>query len=119
MIKHFAPNSPINFNMDFEKAAINAALLVFQCEISLSFFRFSQSCRRRVQIFGLVKQWYYEKFRLSFKKMQALAFLSERDVVRGFENFKINAPNNFKPILTWLENNYFGKKKIIHRPFVW
>jgi hypothetical protein len=42
-------------------------------------------CGYGFQFHGLVKSWYCEKFRLSFKKMQALAFLPINDVPKGFE----------------------------------
>jgi hypothetical protein len=85
MLKKIVPNAPETFNMDFEKAANNAARKIFKCFIHLCFFHFSQSGWRRVQINGLVKAWYEDDFRLSFKKIQALAFLPVHDVVEGFE----------------------------------
>jgi hypothetical protein len=68
-----------------KKSANNAARKIFKCFIHLCFFHFSQSGWRRVQINGLVKAWYEDDFRLSFKKIQALAFLPVHDVIEGFE----------------------------------
>jgi hypothetical protein len=45
----------------------------FLFEILLCFFHFSHSGLRRVQYHGLVREWYDDKFRISFKTMQALA----------------------------------------------
>ena len=85
LLKKHVPNSPETFNMDFEKAAMNAAWKVFKCLICLCFFHFFQSGWRRVQFHGLVKSWYCDKFRFSFRKMQALAFLPINEVPQGFE----------------------------------
>jgi hypothetical protein len=84
MLKKFVPNAPETFNMDFEIAANNAARKIFKIFIHLCFFHFSQSGWRRVQINGLVKACYEDDFRLSFKKIQALAFLAVHYVVEGF-----------------------------------
>jgi hypothetical protein len=48
---------------------------------------------------------------MSFKTMQALAYLPVDDVITGFELLSSEAPPKFKPILSWLENNYIGKFK--------
>ena len=111
MVKHNLKNKVETFNMDFEKAAMNAAEKTFLCEILLCFFYFLQSGFRRVQYHGLVREWHDEQFRMSFKTMQALAYLPVDDVITGFELLSSEAPTKFKPILSWLENNYIGKFK--------
>ena len=73
MVRSYIKTSPNSINMDFEKAAMNAATSVFKCQIYGCFFHLSQSFWRRVQHLGLTKHWYCIDFRLSFKKMQALA----------------------------------------------
>ena len=85
---------------------MNAALSVFKCKIYGCYFHFSQSLWRRVQLLGLTKNWYNPSFRLSFKKIQALAFLPETDVIKGFEIIKNECPSTFKPMITYLENNF-------------
>ena len=111
MIKSYLKILPESINMDFEKAAMNAAKLVFKCKIYGCFFHLSQSFWRRVQKLGLVKKWYSSEFRNSFKKMQALAFLPVKDTVEGFEILKNSCPPSFNPLLVYLENNYIGKLK--------
>ena len=111
MIKAHLTNNPSFFNMDFEKAAMNAATLVFKCEIHGCNFHFSQNGFRRVQHHGLVKLWFKDAFRMTFKKVQALAYLPPKDVLKGFNIIEKESPKAFQPVLTWLENNYIGKLK--------
>ena len=111
MVNHNLKNKVSTFNMDFEKATMNAAIAIFKCDICLCFFHFSQSGFRQVQLHGLTREWYDERFRFSFKMMQALAYIPVDDVVSGFEYLTSQAPPRYGIILKWLENNYIGKLK--------
>jgi hypothetical protein len=111
MVNHNLKNKVSTFNMDFEKATMNAALKVFCCDICLCFFHFSHSGFRQVQHNGLTREWYDEKFRFSFKLTQALAYLPVDDVVTGFEYLTSQAPPKFGVLIKWLENNCIGKFK--------
>ncbi|CAF0828461.1 unnamed protein product [Brachionus calyciflorus] len=106
---------PSSINMDFEIAAINAAKSVFSCKIHGCFFHLSQSLWRQVQTRGLVKNWYEENFRLSFKRIQALAFIPLKDVYEGFEYVKSISPQNLNPIISYFESNYVGRLKMGNR----
>jgi hypothetical protein len=70
-----------------------------------------QSIWRRIQTTGLVKKWFDEDFRLSFRRLQALAFIPICDIPEAFNYIKQNAPSSFNSILIYFENNYIGKFK--------
>ncbi|CAF0877868.1 unnamed protein product, partial [Brachionus calyciflorus] len=112
MIKSYINKPPKSINMDFEKAAINAAVLVFKCKIHACFFHLSQSLFRRVQTKGLIRDFALnEEFRYSFKLVQALAFLPVKDVIEGFKLIQKQCPESFEPILIYFEQVYIGKLK--------
>jgi len=85
MIKSYIKVLPESICMDFEKASINAARLVYLCKKFGCLIHLSQSFWRRVQHHSLVRCWYLPQFRICFKKMKALAFLPKEDVVTDFE----------------------------------
>ena len=84
--------------------------MVFKCEIYGCYFHLSQSFWRRIQSDGL-KKWYDPNLRLTYRKVQALAFLPIDDVIAGFDLVKAEALGSVKSFLTYVENNYIGKVK--------
>jgi hypothetical protein len=50
-----------------------------------------------------------DEFRMSYKYMQALAFLPEDDVIDSFILVQQKSGEKFKPILDYLEDYYIGK----------
>ena len=48
---------------------------------------------------------------MAFKKLQALAFVPIRDVIKSFELLENSSPKTFKPMLKYFLNNYIGKFK--------
>lgn len=112
MVKSFITNDPKSINMDFEKAAMNSAQMIFRCKIYGCFFHLSQSIFRRVQNKGYVAEYALnDEFRHSFKLIQALAFLPPKDVVTGFNQIKKSSPESFECILNYFERFYIGKLK--------
>ncbi|CAF0985761.1 unnamed protein product [Brachionus calyciflorus] len=111
MVKSNLNNSPNSINMDFEKAAMNAAQEIFKCKIHGCFFHLSQSLFRRVQRNSLKEYSLNDKFRYSFKLVQSLAFLPIQDVVTGFKLIQKQCPKSFEPILNYFESVYIGKLK--------
>lgn len=108
MILKLITKKPNSVNCDFELAAINAARLVFECEIYGCFFHLSQSFWRRIQQDGL-KNWFKDdKLRITFRKTQALAFVPVEDVKECFKMIKDDAPRTATSFLTYIENNYVG-----------
>ena len=110
MIDNLISKRSKSVNCDFELAAINAAKLVFVCDIYGCYFHLSQSFWKRIQQGGL-KSWFKdEKLRLTFRKTQALAFVKEEDVRACFQLIKDEAPKSAKSFLTYIENNYVGSE---------
>ncbi|CAF0995330.1 unnamed protein product, partial [Brachionus calyciflorus] len=102
---------PNSINVDFEIAAINAIKQVFNCKVNACYFRLCQSVWRRIQTTGLVKSWFDENFRLSFRRLQALSFIPEADISKALDIIRKNSPNDFLSILNYFENNYIGSKE--------
>lgn len=78
--------NPKNITIDFEMAAINSFLEVFESTVIYGcFFHFCQAIWRKIQEIGLQK-WYKESTENSnlIKKFNALAYLPESDVKTGF-----------------------------------
>ncbi|RNA08126.1 NADPH-dependent aldehyde reductase ARI1-like isoform X1, partial [Brachionus plicatilis] len=68
MVRSFITNDPKSVNMDFEKAAMNSAQMIFGCKIYGCFFHLSQLIFRGVQNKGYVAEYALnDKFRHSFK----------------------------------------------------
>ena len=107
MIKNLITSNPVSVNCDFEIAAINALKLVFQCKIYGCYFHFDQSFWRRVQT-KKSELWYDQKFRETFRQIQALAFIPCCDVFQGFEIIKRNSSNNAIFFINYVQNNYIG-----------
>ena len=110
MILTHLTKKPTSVNCDFEIAAINGLKMVFGCKIYGCYFHLCQSFWRKIQTDGL-KKWFSLDVRMTFRKIKALAFLPEADVVAGFESIKNSAPSNTKSFITYIENNYIGKIK--------
>ncbi|CAF1060993.1 unnamed protein product [Brachionus calyciflorus] len=111
VINELVTISPNSINLDFEIAAINAIKIVFKCKVYACYFHLCQSLWRRVQSSGQVKRWFDENFRVSFRRLQALAFIPVCDIIEGFEYIKQTAPCCFSNILNYFENNYIGHVK--------
>ena len=111
VINELVTISPNSINLDFEIAAINAIKIVFKCKVYACYFHLCQSLWRRVQSSGQVKRWFDENFRVSFRRLQALAFIPVCDIIEGFEYIKQTAPCSFSNILHYFENNYIGHVK--------
>ncbi|CAF1065902.1 unnamed protein product [Brachionus calyciflorus] len=79
--------------------------------INACYFHLCQSVWRRIQTTGLVKSWFDENFRLSFRRLQALAFIPEADISKALDIIRKNSPNDFLSILNYFENNFIGSKE--------
>ncbi|CAF0918334.1 unnamed protein product [Brachionus calyciflorus] len=113
MILSLVKVHPNSLNIDFEKAVICAANKVFpNCLIYGCFFHLSQSFLRKVQKKGLINEYYSDDlFRKSYRMMQSLAYLPEKDMIEGFLFLSKSSPSSFKPMLNYLEKNYIGLLK--------
>jgi hypothetical protein len=113
MVKSSVTKSPLSINIDYEKAVMNAASLVFgdECKINGCFFHFSQSLFRRIQTHGMLKDYYNPQFRKTFKLIQALAYLPPGSVIKGFGLIKSQAPSSSRSLLDYFENTYIGRCK--------
>ncbi|RMZ96587.1 hypothetical protein BpHYR1_017597 [Brachionus plicatilis] len=100
---------PNSMNVDFEMAAINAIKLIFKCKVNACYFHLCQSIWRKIQKTGLVKNWFDDKFRLSFRRLQALVFIPISDVHLALDYIKQNSSNSFSTILDYFEKNYIGR----------
>lgn len=111
LIKKHVTNNPRFVNCDFEKAAINAFKKVFQCEeIHGCFFHLSQAWYRRIQ--SKIKEWNKnENFRITYRKLQALAFLPVDDVSDGFKLISKKYPSELSDLVSYIEKNYIGNDK--------
>ena len=109
MIKNAIQVKPRAINMDFEKATMNAAITIFECQIFGCFFHLSQNFFKKVQEKNMIDYTEDNEFRLFYKYLQALAFLPESDVIEGFLFIKIKASIKLEPILLYLETYYIGK----------
>jgi hypothetical protein len=93
-----------------ELAVVNALHQVFGrgVKIFFCFFHFSQALFRRVQKKSLV-HWRDRMFKLSFKRLQALAFVPVKFVVKAFEFIKKEAPKSFDYMISYFERTYIGE----------
>ncbi|KAL4135943.1 hypothetical protein QTP88_007520 [Uroleucon formosanum] len=97
---------PLNFNLDFEVAVINAAKLIFGNDISIRgcFYHLCQSTYREVQELGLSNRYQEnEGFRLFCAMIDSLAFLPLNKVKEGMEYLKQNIPNEADDLLIYFE----------------
>lgn len=77
-------SQPHSLNVDFEKAVFNATREVWdKCNIYGCFFYLSQSFLRKIQSKYITIYKSDAKFRESYRLMQALAYLPEKDVIDG------------------------------------
>jgi len=93
---------PLNFNLDFELAVINAAKLVFGNHINIKgcFYHLCQSTYRKVQELGLSQRYQKdESFRMFCAMIDSLAFLPLNKVQEGMECLKQNIPNKADDLL--------------------
>ena len=101
--KNFRPDS---MSTDFEMGAINGFIEVFQMNISNMtgcFFHLSQILWRYVVEYGL-KNFYthHDKMRKCYRLTQALAFVTENDVIRGLnyiEKYYLSKCPKHEPII--------------------
>lgn len=100
---------------DFERGMITAFQREFpESRHSGCFFHLSQNIWKRVQNNGLVQKFkassgiYFEHY----KRIQALAFLPPAEIPKGFEILLKELPEDFLPIVSYLEEYYvLGRKK--------
>ncbi|KAL4126931.1 hypothetical protein QTP88_011129 [Uroleucon formosanum] len=100
---------PLNFNLDFELAVINAAKLIFGNDINIRgcFYHLCQSTYRKVQELGLSNTYQEnEGFRLFCAMIDSLAFLPLNKVKEGMEYLKQNIPNKADDLLIYFEAYY-------------
>jgi len=79
---------PLNFNLDFELAVINAAKIIFGNDINIRgcFYHLCQSTYRKVQALGLSNRYQEDEgFRLFCAMIDSLAFLPLNKVKEGME----------------------------------
>lgn len=82
--------NPKMIMVDFERAAMNAAELIFEdVEVNGCFFHFCQCLFRQIQANGLQKIYSEDsEFAVNIRCLAALAFVPEEDVVQQFEALK-------------------------------
>ncbi|RNA23005.1 hypothetical protein BpHYR1_015002 [Brachionus plicatilis] len=100
---------PNSMNVDSEIAPIIAIKLIFKCKVNACYLHLCQSIWRKIQKTGLVKNWFDDKFRLSFRRLQALVFILISDVYLSQDSNKQNSSNSFSTILNYFEKNYIGR----------
>ena len=105
-------NEELQIHIDFEKAIINAILLVLpSAKIMHCLFHLGQSVFRKVQSLGLTSEYRNsESFRTNVRMLVALAFVEPEKVVDIFN--KISEGFDNTEILTYFENTYIQGKVI-------
>ncbi|KAL4148891.1 hypothetical protein QTP88_003035 [Uroleucon formosanum] len=101
---------PLNFNLDFELAVINAAKLIFGNDINIRgcFYHLCQSTYRKVQELGLSNRYQNKsiRFRLFCTMIDSLDFLPLNKVKEGMEYLKQNISNEADDLLIYFEAYY-------------
>jgi hypothetical protein len=109
---------PTHFTHDFEKAPINAIRRVFGPNVKINgcLFHFMQALWRNMQKLGLAAKYSSNKqVRTTFRYLRCLPFLPVKDVIPAFVKISEQAPSIFKPMLTYFESTYIGKR-VKNRP---
>uniref|UniRef100_A0A5S6QNH7 FLYWCH-type domain-containing protein n=1 Tax=Trichuris muris TaxID=70415 RepID=A0A5S6QNH7_TRIMR len=99
-----------SISMDFERAAMNAAVAVFpRAEISGCFFHLMRNMKKHLSLLGLMPRYNRDgEFALAARMIIAIAFVPEDHVDRMFEQLVREAPRDLWPVLDWFEHNYIG-----------
>ena len=117
MIKEKLNNTPRSLNADYELAVINSTKKSSNKSLKISgcFFHLSQALYRKTRKLCTEKDWQNPDFDLSFKRVQALAFLPPVNVIEAFEYVTLTSPSSFIKVLRNFERTYVGKMKTIKK----
>ena len=110
---------PQSINIDYERAAIGAAEIVYPNSNKRGcFFHLSQNVYRHVQQNGLSQLYLRdEDFRTNIRMVSALAFVPREDIVARFEDLSQHCSPQEIPILDYFETNYVGElRRGLRRP---
>lgn len=116
-VKKLKPNlSPQTVMLDFEKASVNAFHSSFpSIEIRGCFFHFSQSLWRKIQSAGLQTRYSEDAdFSLEIRKLAALAFVPEVDVIDCFNiimdsDFFTENEATLSTVVDYFEDTWIGR----------
>ena len=117
-IKIIAPQAaPVSIMVDFEKAAMNAALREFQgVQVKGCFFHLSQNVYRHVQDSGQQRRYLDDlDFSLGVRMISALAFVPVDKIVESFEALQQHLGADFDDALDYFEDNYIGRQRRTNR----
>jgi hypothetical protein len=110
MLSEYIMKEPTYISSDFELAVLNSIKIVFpDAKINGCYFHLVQNFWKHVKSEKLESEYAgNNNFRQAFKQLQALSFVPETDTVCAFNYLKSIACHEFRPILTYFEENYIG-----------
>ncbi|XP_022169656.1 uncharacterized protein LOC111033288 [Myzus persicae] len=106
--------SPKSIMFDFEKGAMNAAKCIFpSVDIKGCFFHLCQSIWRHIQSSGLQSKYSNDSdFALNLRKLAALAYIPENDVVSAFETLvesQFYQQEMLSNLIDYFEDTWIGR----------
>jgi hypothetical protein len=118
--------NPSSIMTDFEKASINAFKITFPNASNRGcFFHFCQCIYKKLQQCNGLKKKYAQdsEFAMQIRKLAALAYVPETDVITSFENLiesQYYAENEelIQPLLDYFEDTWIGRfnRRHVRRP---
>ena len=115
---HLNGNVPTDILFDFERAAINAAEIVFPgINVHGCFFHLSRNIWKKIQRCGLAALYENDdEFSLMMRMIAALAFVPIADVPQAFYDLEVEIRNNFNQngidaVLDYFEDTYVGRQR--------
>jgi len=111
LIKTICPLfNPTSISLDIEMAVMNSVRQAFpRAEPHGCLFHLTKSMRRQLSENGLLQCYSAEpQFALHARMIVALAFVPIHNLNDAFDALSNELPNELRPILNWLEDNYIG-----------
>lgn len=113
-IERFGGNSPVTIMFDFERAAINAAQIIFdETEVNCCFFHLSSNIWKHIQAHGLKERYVNDQdFAIHMRMLAALAFVPIDNVIESFDLLSDQIRHQYaeaEQILDYFEDTYIGR----------